>query len=134
MYLYGFNRADKMFRIPVLKETPKGYKVKPTPLSSYRKFIRKQETRSLFEKPSLAKVYMREVLKARVCYAYVALQAAEKRLNKAKDEILGFDQRYNIELDATSDEASINMKDYRVHSIKKHIFVEELELATMGTA
>ena len=130
MYLYGINRADEIFRIPLLKETPKGYKVESTPRSYYRKFIRKEETGwFFFEHSSLAKAYMRDILKTRVCYAYVALQEAKKKLNKAKEQILDFDQRHGVELDATSDEAHINTKDYKVYNIGRHIFVEELGLA-----
>ena len=128
MYLYSFDRAEEIFRIPVLRETPKGYKVAPTARNGFRQFIRKEEGHLYFESPILAKAYMRDILKARVCYAYVALQKAEERLNKVKEQILDFDQRHGVELDATSDEAHINMKDYRVHNIGRHIFVEELAL------
>ena len=126
MYLYGFDNSEKMFRIPVLKETARGYQVEPTRLNGYRKFIRKSALGFFFETAGLAKLYMRDVLKARVCYAYVALQDSEKKLKEVKAQLLVFDDRHDIVVDATSDEAHINMTDYRVHSIGGQIFVEEI--------
>ncbi len=124
MYLYGFDSNGDVVKTPVIKETPEGYKVHPIPITGGRRFIRKSDVGFPFPEETMAIDYMRDIHKAAVCYAFEDVKKAEELLEKRKRELVEFDGKFKVE-DAT-DQATVNMHDYRVHIILGIVLVRPL--------
>ena len=97
MELYTLGMNDRVIAIPVIKETPKGYWLKPVRITGYRKFLRKADDWSgIFPTHSMAVAYMRGILKARICMAHDEVVRLQTRLDEAKAGLVYFDETNKV--------------------------------------